>query len=147
MGDDAGTSDGSAGNVRQSRPRGSTTRPGQGTSSPENAPVGKAMATPNRSDLTFSHAFDISNNPLSKRSTVNEKIAIGGQSLINLGVPGAGTLIGLARAAVMTQGSTTPAAPSKSGRGANKGGSGGAAARSLYGATPFGSGSSNRVSA
>jgi len=33
----------------------------------------------------------------------------------------------------------------RSGRGANKGGSGGAAARSLYGADPFGSGSSGRT--
>ena len=99
------------------------------------------MATPNRSDLTFSHAFDIANNPFSKRSTDNEKFAIGGQSLLNLGVPGAGTLIGLARAAAMTQGSKTPAAPSTSGRGAGTNKGGGGSPRNIFMGSPLGSGS------
>ena len=91
-------------------------------------------------NLSFKEAFSIAGNPFSSLSSTTEKVKAVGQAL----VPG-GALIGVVRAAAMKNNSTTPAAPSKSGRGANKGGSGGAAARSLYGANPFGSGSSGRT--
>jgi len=133
MDDNTNNNDGSANSIRQSRPRGSLTGAKNLTTGKRDGPT---MATPNRSNLSFGHAFEIANSPTSQRSTVNEKIAIGGQSLINLGFPGVGTGVALARAAAMTQGSKTPASPSTSGRGTNSGKGSGVSPRRVYAEQP-----------
>ena len=87
-------------------------------------------------NLSFTEALNVASNPFSDLSSNKEKAIAGGQAL----VPG-GTLIGLARAAVMQQGSKTPAAPSTSGRGAGTNKGGGGSPRNIFMGSPLGSGS------
>ena len=87
------------------------------------------------SNLSFTEALNVASNPFSDLSSNTEKAIAGGQAL----VPG-GTLIGLARAAVMQQGSKTPAAPSTSGRGAGTNKGGGGSPRNIFMGSPLGSG-------
>ena len=87
-------------------------------------------------NLSFNEALNVASNPFSDLSSNKEKAIAGGQAL----VPG-GTLIGLARAAVMQQGSKTPAAPSTSGRGAGTNKGGGGSPRNIFMGSPLGSGS------
>ena len=110
-----------------------TVNRGKNTGSFGHAP-GVQTTDKGHSNLSFTEALNVASNPFSDLSSNTEKAIAGGQAL----VPG-GTLIGLARAAVMQQGSKTPAAPSTSGRGAGTNKGGGAAARSLYGDNPYAS--------
>ena len=88
-------SDGSAGGIRESRPGGALT--GAYDSNPDSPTygqrVGPTQATPNRTDLPFSTALDIYNNPLSRKATGAERA----KSFAQLLIPG-GSIIGLGRA-------------------------------------------------
>ena len=103
MGGDSSGSDGSAGGVRASRPRGALT--GAYNNDPDsktyNTRSGKSMATPNRSDLTGRTAADIAMNPFSKQATAGEKAAALAQGVI----PGGFLLGGVRALGMMGRGS------------------------------------------
>ena len=88
-------SDGSAGGIREGRPGGALT--GAYDNDPDSPTygqrVGPTQATPNRTDLPFSTALDIYNNPLSRKATGAERA----KSFAQLALPG-GSIIGLGRA-------------------------------------------------
>tara|TARA_R110000803_G_scaffold127235_1_gene194722 strand:+ start:49 stop:624 length:576 start_codon:yes stop_codon:yes gene_type:complete len=94
MGGDSSSSDGSAGGVREDRPRGALT--GVYDNDPDSKTydqrVGPTPATPNRSNLPGSTAADIAFNPLSQKSTTKEKAIAAAQ----VALPG-GFLLGGAR--------------------------------------------------
>ena len=111
-----------------------TVNRGKNTGSFGHAP-GVQTTDKGHSNLSFTEALNVASNPFSDLSSNTEKAIAGGQAL----VPG-GTLIGLARAAVMQQGSKTPAAPSTSGRGAGTNKGGGGSPRNIFMGSPLGSG-------
>ena len=86
-------------------------------------------------NLSFEEALHVSMNPASELGSLKENAIAGVQALI----PG-GTLVGLGRAAVMQQGSKTPAAAATSGRGTNTNKSGGGSPRNIFMGSPLGSG-------
>jgi|TARA_R110002072_G_C7679198_1_gene511264 hypothetical protein len=103
MGGDSSGSDGSAGGVRQSRPRGALTGVYEDNAldNKYDTRSGKSMATPNRSDLTGRTAADIAMNPFSKQATAGEKAAALAQGVI----PGGFLLGGVRALGMMGRGS------------------------------------------